>query len=305
MKLMKSILCGVVCFAFACLIGTSCSKKAAEEQQAKTVITLEVTAPQAQQTEAVDNAFAVVRARIERYGISNMTMQKMDNGRIQIDLPGVQDIKRLEHLLQNSANLEFWETYTLEEIGSYEALQPLFGLFETFGDRYSPVIGTANVADTAKINETLNQIARDLPRDARFAWEVKPVDETGQYFRLIALRASNRRGPALEGDAITDARAEESGYYNGNGEVILKMNASGARRWEEITMRNIGKNIAIVLDGEVYSYPMVQSAITGGICSITGNFTMEEAKDLANTLKSGKMSAPIRVIYMEVIEPAQ
>ena len=92
MKLMKSILCGVVCFAFACLIGTSCSKKTAEEQQAKTVITLEVTAPQAQQTEAVDNAFAVVRARIERYGISDMTMQKMDNGRIQIDLPGVQDM---------------------------------------------------------------------------------------------------------------------------------------------------------------------------------------------------------------------
>lgn len=393
MKLMKSIFCGVVCFAFACLIGTSCSKKAAEEQQAKTEtsaasiekdggvsVIVEISMPEilgalagvnsitkqfkdamsearyqqragSQETffdlfcaaytkdgsplaclfleimrdridmdmpddqvkaivreeinSAAENSFDVLRARIDRFGVTQPNIRKAGNGRLFIELPGVKEPERIKKLLQSSANLEFWETYTLNEIGSYEALQPLFGLFETFGDRYSPVIGTANVADTAKINETLNQIARDLPRDARFAWEVKPVDETGQYFRLIALRAAGRRGPALEGDAITDARAEESGYYNGNGEVILKMNASGARRWEEITMRNIGKNIAIVLDGEVYSYPMVQSAITGGICTITGNFTMDEAKDLANTLKSGKMSAPIRVFYMEVIEPAQ
>lgn len=302
MKHSNLILCGVACFAFVCLFGTSCSK----QPQGKTVITVEVPVP-----EAVDNAFDVIQTRLNLFGISDPTMQKLENGQIQIDLQGIQDTARLKNLLTAHADVAFWETYISNELipnlMELNKKQPFLQLFEQIGNTYSPVIGTANVSDTAKINEILRSSAalKILPRDVRFAWEVKPVDETGQYFRLIALRASNRRGPALEGDAITDARAEESGYYNGNGEVILKMNASGARRWEEITMRNIGKDIAIVLDGEVYSYPTVQSAITGGICSIAGNFTEEEAKDLANVLKSGKMPAPVRILQIEVIEPAK
>ena len=253
---------------------------------------------------AAENSFDVLRTRIDRFGIKQPNIKKAGNGRLYMELPGVKDQERIKKLLGSSANLQFWETYTLDEIGSYEKLQPLYGLFVEFGDPYSSVIGTANVADTVKINETLKLIAGDLPRNARFAWEVKPVDETGQYFRLIALKAERRGCPALEGDVITDARADNN-EFTGRAEVLIKMNSNGARKWAEITQNNIGRAIAIVLDGYVYSFPVVMDVITGGSSQIAGNLTKEEAADLANILKCGKMPAPLRVVYMEVIEPQQ
>lgn len=299
MKHSNLILCGVACFAFVCLFGTSCSK----QPQGKTVITVEVPVP-----EAVNNAFDVIQTRLNLFGISDPTMQKLENGQIQIDLQGIQDTARLKNLLTAHAELAFWETYISNELipnlMELNKKQPFLQLFEQIGNTYSPVIGTANVSDTAKINEILRSSAalKILPRDVRFAWEVKPVDETGQYFRLIALKASRRGCPALDGQYITDARPEINGYY---AEVMMKMDADGAREWADITRQNLGKSIAIVLDGLVYSYPTVMSEITGGSSCITGRFTAEEATDFANILKSGKMPAPVRILQIEVIEPAK
>lgn len=299
MKHSNLILCGVACFAFVCLFGTSCSK----QPQGKTVITVEMPVP-----EAVDNAFDVIQTRLNLFGISDPTMQKLENGQIQIDLQGIQDTARLKNLLTAHADLAFWETYISNELipnlMELNKKQPFLQLFEQIGNTYSPVIGTALYTDTAKINEILRSPAalKILPRDVRFAWEVKPVDETGQYFRLIALKAGRRGCPALNGDVITDARAEMNANY---AEIMMSMNASGAREWARFTQMNIGRPIAIVLDGLVYTYPTVQSEITCGRSSIAGNFTEEEAKDLANVLKSGKMPAPVRILQIEVIEPAK
>ena len=385
MKHSNLILCGVACFAFVCLFGTSCSKQPASiEKDGGIVLTAEVSVPdildaltghnltpdyknvfdfacrQMQEDEsndfletffdmyklldhrlaplfcatmrdridpdmnnsdvryvvrgeveaAIDNSFNVLRTRLDRFGISNPTMQKLSNGRILIEIPGIKDEQRISKLIGSSANLEFWETYSLQELLSalqeLHAQQSFFSFFaDTENYTYSPVIGTALFTDTAKINEILRSPAalKILPRDACFAWEAKPVYMTEDYFRLIALkRESTRKGPALEGDVITDARAEMNANY---AEILMKMNASGARKWAQITQMNIGKPIAIVLDGLVYAFPTVMSEITGGACSIAGNFTEEEAKDLANVLKSGKMPAPVRILQIEVIEPAK
>lgn len=301
MKHSNLILCGVACFAFVCLFGTSCSK----QPQGKTVITVEVPVP-----EAVDNAFDVIQTRLNLFGISDPTMQKLENGQIQIDLQGIQDTARLKNLLTAHADLAFWETYISNELipnlMELNKKQPFLQLFEQIGNTYSPVIGTALYTDTAKINEILRSPAalKILPRDVRFAWEVKPVDETGQYFQLIALKANRLGEPALNGDVITDARADNN-EYTGRAEVLIKMNSNGARRWEKITLENIGRAIAIVLDGYVYSFPVVMDVITGGSSQIAGNLTKEEAADLANILKSGKMPAPVRILQIDVIEPAK
>lgn len=143
-----------------------------------------------------------------------------------------------------------------------------------------------------------------LPRDLQFRWTVKAIDEAGYYFQLVAIKVSNRDGRApLEGNVITDARADfsQSSVY---AEVSMSMNAEGAKTWARLTKDNIGKSIAIALDGYIYSFPTVQTEITGGNSSITGNFTVEEAKDLANTLKSGKMPAPARIVQEDVVGPS-
>jgi SecD/SecF fusion protein len=149
-----------------------------------------------------------------------------------------------------------------------------------------------------------SQIAKSImPRDARFYWTVKAVDEAGSYYQLVALKAQRDGRASLEGDVITDARADfsqTSAYAN----VSMSMNAEGAKTWQRLTKDNIGKSVAIVLDGYVYSFPTVQNEIAGGNSQITGNFTVEEAKDLANTLKSGKMPAPARIIEESVVGPS-
>ena len=317
---------------------------------------------------AINNSFNVLRTRIDRFGVVQPNIQKLDQvGRILIELPGVKEPERVRKLLQGTANLEFWETYEMQEImpqllqldqqlaevnaateevkqeeaqqtpdaqaagtnaldslvaaatdsaaqennkqayENYKKEHPLLASLNYTGQvSRGPVVGTVIYTDTAAVNMMLSSQAAKaiLPRDLKFCWTVKPIDERETLYQLVALKMVNRDGRAsLEGDVITDARADfsqTSAYAN----VSMSMNAEGAKAWARITRENIGKSIAIVLDGYVYSFPTVQNEIAGGNSQITGNFTVEEAKDLANTLKSGKMPAPARIIQEDVVGPS-
>ncbi|MBO4690213.1 MAG: protein translocase subunit SecDF [Paludibacteraceae bacterium] len=196
------------------------------------------------------------------------------------------------------------------QIAEYKKNNPLFAILNPAisqnGQAYrGPVVGTVHYVDTAKVNAMLNsQIAKAvLPRDVRFFWTVKAIDEAGSYYQLVALKSQRDGRASLEGDVITDARADFS-QTSAFANVSMSMNAEGAKTWQRLTKDNIGKSVAIVLDGYVYSFPTVQNEIAGGNSQITGNFTVEEAKDLANTLKSGKMPAPARIIEESVVGPS-
>ena len=196
------------------------------------------------------------------------------------------------------------------QLAEYKKNNPLFAILNPSvnqaGQAYrGPVVGTVHYVDTAKVNAMLNsQIAKAvLPRDARFYWTVKAIDEANAYYQLVALKAQRDGRASLEGDVITDARADFS-QFSAYANVSMSMNAEGAKTWQRLTKDNIGKSVAIVLDGYVYSFPTVQNEIAGGNSQITGNFTVEEAKDLANTLKSGKMPAPARIIEESVVGPS-
>ena len=197
-----------------------------------------------------------------------------------------------------------------EAVENYKKAHPLFFILNPSvnqaGQAYrGPVVGTVHYTDTARVMAALTsqQAKQILPRELRFRWTVKAIDEANSLYQLVALKAQRDGRPSLEGDVITDARADfsqVSAYAN----VSMSMNAEGAKAWQRITKENIGKSVAIVLDGFVYSFPTVQNEIAGGNSQITGNFTVEEAKDLANTLKSGKMPAPARIIQEDVVGPS-
>ena len=196
------------------------------------------------------------------------------------------------------------------QLAEYKKNNPLFAILNPSvnqaGQAYrGPVVGTVHYVDTAKVNAMLNsQIAKAvLPRDARFYWTVKAIDEANAYYQLVALKAQRDGRASLEGDVITDARADFS-QFSAYANVSMSMNAEGAKTWQRLTKDNIGKSVAIVLDGYVYSFPTVQNEIAGGNSQITGHFTVEEAKDLANTLKSCKMPAPARIIEESVVGPS-
>ncbi len=168
-----------------------------------------------------------------------------------------------------------------------------------------PVIGIANYSDTSTVNTYLNLAKQKsiLPRDLKLSWQLKPFDEKGVFFQLVALKITTRDGKApLDGGVITDAN-QDFGQSQASAEVNMSMNSEGAKVWARMTKDNLGKSIAIALDGYVVSYPTVQSEITGGRSNITGNFTVEEAKDLANMLKSGKMPAPANIVEEYVVGP--
>ena len=321
---------------------------------------------------AINNSFNVLRTRIDRFGVVQPNIQRLDQpGRILIELPGVKEPERVRKLLQGTANLEFWETYECSEvlpwlnqidaewakmsavdapaeeaeqvaetaeveaanavdslmanmdapaadsladnsanIEAYKKAHPLFYILNPSvnqaGQAYrGPVVGTVHYTDTAKVNEILRSAVAQqvLPRTIRFYWTVKAVDQAESLYQLVALKAQRDGRASLEGDVITDANADfsqMSAYAN----VSMEMNAEGAKAWARITKENVGKSIAIVLDGFVYSFPTVQNEIQGGRSQITGNFTVEEAKDLANTLKSGKMPAPARIIQEDIVGPS-
>ena len=318
---------------------------------------------------AVDNSYNVLRTRIDRFGVVAPNIQKLEkDGLISIELPGIKEPERVRKLLQGSANLEFWETYKLDQLiakldavnnsiaaanaaqekeaaveseapvaeavadttatagdsttlSLKEKLQqeetdaaamerirkqnPLLSLMnytQAYGG--SPVIGIVNKNDTAAVNSMLSsKIARDiLPSDLILRWTVKPIDEKQTMYELVALKAGKGGKAPLGGDVITDARDD---FDKIKGSVVsMTMNAEGAKTWEKLTRDNIGNAIAIVLDNQVYSFPNVHGAITGGSSEITGGFSPEEAKDLANVLKSGKMAASVTIVQEDIIGPS-
>lgn len=193
---------------------------------------------------------------------------------------------------------------------NYKKQNPLFAILQasvsSTGQAYpGPVVGMVHYTDTARVSAMLSSATAKqvLPRDLRLKWTVKAIDEAGSVYQLIALKAQRDGRPSLEGDVITDARADFS-QFTAYANVSMSMNAEGAKAWQRITKDNIGKSVAIVLDDYVYSFPTVQNEIAGGNSQITGNFTVDEAKDLANTLKSGKMPAPARIVQEDIVGPS-
>ena len=185
---------------------------------------------------------------------------------------------------------------------------PLFSLLQPSGARGYACIGYAHYADTAQINKifAMPQIKQLFPPEFKPMWTVKPseMDANGNIFELVAIKATSRDGKApLDGGVVTDARVQY-GNTGATPQVSMSMNTEGANIWARMTKENIGRQIAIVLDGMVYSYPNVQNEITGGSSQITGNFTLEEAEDLANVLKSGKLPAPATIIQEQVVGPS-
>ena len=255
------------------------------------------------QLSQINNEFAAQNASTEAAQTEAAPVQEEVKAEAADELDALVEDLAADSLAQTEAD----QQAAYEE---YKKANPLFAALQpavsAAGQAFQgPVVGTAHYTDTAKVMAMLNsQVAKSLlPRELRLCWTVKAIDEAEAYYQLVALKSQTSGRPSLEGDVITDARADfgqTSAYAN----VSMTMNAEGARDWQRITRDNIGKSIAIVLDGYVYSFPTVQNEIAGGSSQITGNFTVEEAKDLANTLNSGKMPAPARIIQEDVVGPS-
>ena len=255
------------------------------------------------QLSQINNEFAAQNASTEAAQAEVAPVQEEVKAEAADELDALVEDLAADSLAQSEAD----QQAAYEE---YKKANPLFAALQpavsAAGQPFQgPVVGTAHYTDTAKVMAMLNsQVAKALlPRELRLCWTVKAIDEAEAYYQLVALKSQTSGRPSLEGDVITDARADfgqTSAYAN----VSMTMNAEGARDWQRITRDNIGKSIAIVLDGYVYSFPTVQNEIAGGSSQITGNFTVEEAKDLANTLNSGKMPAPARIIQEDVVGPS-
>jgi SecD/SecF fusion protein len=203
------------------------------------------------------------------------------------------------------------DTSGVDNMANFREDYPLFAVLNPSTDQTGqlypgPIVGMAHFKDTAQINEYLHhpQVRTLFPQNMKFRWTAKAADEAGNYYRLIALKVNSRDGRApLTGDVIVDAR-QDFDQLGSNPEVAMTMNSEGAKIWQRMTKENIGKSIAVVLDENVRSYPTVQNEISGGRSSITGLESIEEAKDLANVLKSGKMPAPARIVEEEIVGPS-
>ena len=335
--------------------------------------------------DALAASFNIIRSRIDHFGVVQPNIQRLPNSnRILVELPGVKEPERVRKLLQGTASLEFWETYSTNElyraleqadallrnINSTEAapaeeaveevaevaeeaapaeenalvaevaeqaseeavategmsfeeqekLNPLFVRLypgAVYADSNNPVIGYATSTDTTIVNKYLAmpQVKALFPRDVRFMWSVKPyenkraaaqgvADPFDGKFELFAVKVNTFDGKApLDGSVVVDATADYA-RQGADAEVSMTMNSEGMQKWAQLTGQNIGRAIAIALDGYIYSAPNVLSAIDGGQSRITGNFTINEAKDLANVLKSGKVRAPSRIIQDTVVGPS-
>ena len=277
----------------------------------------------------VSSSTNVLRSRIDQFGVVAPNIQELEkDGQILLELPGVKEHDRVRDLLKSSANLEFYETMPLTEYqGALQQLDNALradsasngrGLFEYFaglGAQGNPIaLGMATRINRPIIDSLLvsPQAKRILPSNLKLAWEVKPVtveipDSTGHvsrmdYYTLVGLRTAGGKA-ALSGDVVTAATSDFDQMQGGN-YVSMTMKPDAAKQWARITAANINKQVAIVLDNQVYSAPNVNSVIEGGRSSITGNFSTDEAKDLANVLKSGKMAAKVNIISDTVIGPS-
>jgi len=339
---------------------------------------------------AFDRTYQILKTRIDKFGVTQPNVQKIGNGRILVELPGIKEPERVRKLLQGTAKLEFWETYdnkdvfpmleeankVLKNMGIKDSLtgnglngdslaprkdsliagkdsavdstkknsleeqlaskeknksdsdstgknksfeefakdNPLFAVLNPSVEtndknqqqlRKGPVIGSSLVKDTARVNQIfkMDQVRAKFPKEFRPYWTVKPIDKDGKVVQLIAIKTPAREPVApLDGSVITDAR-KQRGQFTDNWEISMAMNAEGAHVWKRLTHDNVQKAIAIVLDDYVYSYPNVIQEISGGNSSITGNFSLEEAEDLANILKVGKLPAPARIVQDAVVGP--
>ncbi len=266
---------------------------------------------------AVANSNEVVRSRIDRFGVAQPNIQilrgKGQMGQIMVEMPGIKEPERVRNLLQGSANLEFWETYTVSELQA--AIQtvaqveyPVDTTTTTLFQHLAPaqygdacVLGYAKGSDRELVDAILasEKAQAALPKDLKFGWSVKP--ENGNYYALYMLKQTNGE-PALAGDVIADAKDDFDQYHRPI--VSMTMTTQGGREWAGITRKNLKRCVAIVLDGFVYSAPVIQSEINGGISQISGNFTTDDTRDLANVLKSGKMPAPAKIVQEETVGPS-
>ena len=324
---------------------------------------------------AIDNAENVVRNRVDKFGVVQPNIQKLEGqSRIMVEMPGVKEPERVRKLLQGSANLEFWETFNAQEIipylnqlsSAYAAEMSHLGTADAAADttkvaeaaadvaeaaadtakaqsdlaaklakkdidnatsdeelerlkKQNPLVmldtrfaslamvGYANAHDTADINKVIySDVAKKvLPTDLKLLWGAKAErmkDVKAEIYALYAIKVTDPSGKApLAGEVITNAKDEFD--QMSQPVVSMQMNAEGTRTWANLTKMNIDKAIAIVLDDAVYSAPRVNQEITGGNSQISGNFTIDDTKDLANTLNSGKMPAPTRIVQEQVVGP--
>ena len=321
---------------------------------------------------AIDRSFNILRTRIDRYGTSQPNIQRLQgSGRIQIELPGVDNPERVRKLLQGVAKLEFWEVaevsetevfQTLQVIDQFAASQNILGiqdigaddessqgeesdLEELFSENSqdndvdetpssdslnqnllnttSPLLGNLrsdfgglfyNLEDTIQINTIINDenVRKLIPSNIKFLWSVKPLsnitdangnvtDIDGEVIELFIIKTSRGGKAPLTGEVITDARQDLD--QSARPSISMQMNSNGAKNWRRLTSQNIGRRVAIVLDDFVYSAPFVQNEIPNGNSQITGNFTIEEAQDLANILKAGALPAPTTIVEDVVIGP--
>ena len=303
---------------------------------------------------SINTAFEVLRSRIDRFGVTQPNIQRVgESGRILIELPGARDIDRVRKLLQSTAELQFWEVYTNQDLSQFflsannklaeiliveetevvkdtsvvkddeiddllgevkdsvdfESTNPLFSkLFVRFPQSQndiSSILATASVKDTASINQYLamKEVRALLPSElkyAKFAWENKANND---FINLFALKSNRNDVAPIQGDVISDAQ-QVFDQMGANPEVSMNMNSKGTKQWAKMTTANVGKFVAVVLDDYVYSAPRVNDAITTGRTSISGSFTIDEAQDLANALKSGKLPAAARIIQSDVVGPS-
>ena len=273
------------------------------------------------------SATQTLRSRIDQFGVVSPNIQVLEgkDGQILLELPGVKDHERVRELLQRQAALEFYTTYRKSEIEN--ALQQVAALPESTPGlaQYRAMLASSNtnpnyvilgyvpnVTDMHRVDSLMAQtsVRSILPTDFILRWGVKPetiTDEQGNEHKLgyaaYALRTTNG-GAAMDGEVVTNARADFASNGFGGQEVSMQMNSVGARQWADLTGANVNRAVAVVLDDQVYSAPNVNEAITGGRSSITGNFTVDEAKDLANVLKAGKMKARVHIISDMVIGPS-
>lgn len=275
----------------------------------------------------VDNSYKVLRTRIDKFGVVAPNIQKLQStGRILLELPGIKEPERVKKLLQGTANLEFYETYKWKDVQSgFQQVAQAYNAAATATDSSAAtktaavkfeqllqtagpdganycMVGTAQPKDTAAINAAIAKYGKGLPSNAKFLWTVKPEKQYGDRMCLIAIKMGAQNKAQMTGDVVTEAKSE---YDNMQGQIVtMKMNAEGSREWSRLTAANIKNQVAVVLDGLVYSYPTVQNQIDGGNTQITGNFTVEEANDLANVLQSGKMVARVNIVSESVIGPS-
>lgn len=336
---------------------------------------------------AIDRAEQIIRTRIDKFGVTQPNIQRVQGtGRVQVELPGVNNPERVRKLLQGVAKLEFWEVYNAQEYipfvqaandfwvkktksesqlaeltpdaaqegdstateeaapeeqptadegddlfledtpanGDFTALADADSAAQAAADsaqlaqQFSPLLtkmvrfqnGGADLVyagtDTAEINKIITDpgVKTQMPKNVRFAWTVKPiVEDAGRsLYQLYVLKGNTGGKASLGGDVVVDATQQFDD--RGRPDISMKMNVKGAKAWRKLTGENVGRQVAIVLDDYVYSAPVVQGEIAGGNSSISGSFTIDEAKDLANILKAGKLPAPTRIVEEAVVGPS-